>query len=306
VQIQKTNDAGEPLGGACFTVGELAVCDNDENDANGDDGFIVVGNLPAGPVTVTETTPPPGYNIAGEPQTVELIANETVPVSFVNALIVGSVSITKTDDAGNPLGGACFVVDGRDVCDNGDGDDDGAEGTIVVSGIAVGPINVTESSAPEAYIPSGETQSIEIFENEVSPLTFVNTRRLGAVSLTKTNEAGEPLGGACFTVGEQTVCDDDENDSNGEPGIVDIANVPVGSVEISESTAPEGYAGGDPQTVEVVEGETATATFVNTLLVGNIRITKTDEAGELLGGACFTFDGQIVCDNEEGDGNDEA
>ena len=126
---------------------------------------------------------------------------------------------------------------------------------------------------PEGYAGS-DPQTVEIVEGETATATFTNTLLVGNISITKTNEAGEPLGGACFTFDGQIVCDNEEGDGNEEAGIIDASGVPIGSVE-TESTAPAGHAiSGDPQTVEVVTGETATVTFINVQLFGAVSITK--------------------------------
>ena len=126
------------------------------------------------------------------------------------------------------------------------------------------------------------------------------------MSIQNTDENGEPLGGACFTVGEVSVCDNEEGDANDEAGVIDLTGVAAGSVDVSETSAPAGYAAsGEAQTVEVPQGETVTVAFTNTPLVGNLQYHQ-DRSMEPLGGACFTAGGQTVCDNEDGDANEET
>ncbi len=304
VTINKNNDSGEPLGGACFTIGDIDVCDNDDTDLNDAEGVIEVDGVPTGTVDVTETSAPEGYAVAA-PQSVDVRQDERATITVVNTLLTGSVQILKTDENGEPLSGSCFLVDGQEVCDGGETDENEADGAILVSEIEIGPIVVSETVAPDGYALAADAQTVEIQTDAIVDVTFVNALAVGIVSITKTDENGEPLAGACFTVGEMEVCDNQEGDANPADGLVDVAGIPVGTVDVTETVAPENYvAAAEPQSVEVGEGETVPVTFVNTLAIGTLIITKSDEAGEPLGGACFTVDGgEPVCDNGDSDEN---
>ena len=214
---------------------------------------ILLEDVPAGTYSVGEQ-PIDGF-ITPDPQDVEIVAGETAQLSLSNAPSLGTVSIQNTDENGEPLGGACFTVGEVSVCDNEEGDANDEAGVIDLTGVAAGSVDVSETSAPAGYAASGEAQTVEVPQGETVTVAFTNTPLVGNLSITKTDQDGTPLGGACFTAGGQTVCDNEDGDANEETGIIDIGNVSVGSVEISESTVPEGYAGGDPQTVEVVEGD---------------------------------------------------
>ncbi|MGE3797709.1 MAG: SpaA isopeptide-forming pilin-related protein [Thermomicrobiales bacterium] len=305
VTINKNDEAGDPLGGACFTIGDIAVCDNDDTDVNEAEGVIEVSGIPTGSVDITETSAPEGYAVAA-PQSVEVVQDESALVTFVDALLTGSVQILKTDEAGEPLAGACFLVDGQEICDGAEGDESESDGVILVSEIEIGPIVVSETSAPEGYALAAEAQTVEILVDAIVDVTFVNPLAVGTVSIVKTDADGEPLGGACFAVGDLAVCDNQDGDTNPDEGAIEVTGVAVGAVEVRETSAPENYvADAEPQNLDVAENETVTATFVNTLSVGSLTITKTDDAGELLAGACFSVDGgENICDNDESDQND--
>jgi hypothetical protein len=102
--ILKTDTAGDPLSGACFTItpdprtgtDSLVLCDNDANDECPADGVFCLSELICGlTVTVEETTVPDGYQGAAE-QTVTI--GETVELTFENTreMDCGTVCAAQT------------------------------------------------------------------------------------------------------------------------------------------------------------------------------------------------------------------
>jgi len=102
--ILKTDTAGDPLSGACFTItpdprtgtDSLVLCDNDGNDECPADGVFCLSELICGlTVTVEETTVPDGYQGAA-PQTITI--GETVEVTFENTreMDCGTVCAAQT------------------------------------------------------------------------------------------------------------------------------------------------------------------------------------------------------------------
>ncbi|MEZ4500872.1 MAG: SpaA isopeptide-forming pilin-related protein, partial [Thermomicrobiales bacterium] len=304
VRIEKTDQNGQPLAGACFSIGGVEVCDNAEGDTNGDDGVIEVSGIPTGAVDIVETVAPEGYVTAGG-ATVEVVADSVVTAAFSNVRLVGTVRIVKTDENGGPLGGSCFSVGGTEVCDNGDGDLNPDGGIIEVGSVPTGTVDVAETSAPEGYTIAGPAQ-VEVVSNETAEITISNARAIGAISISKSDQDGNPLAGSCFTINGTEFCDNGDLDENEEPGQIDVSNLPSGSTEVIESTTPTGYAGADPQTIDIPVGDTASVSFTNTRILSSVSITKTDGNGSPLGGACFTVgERDEICDNGDGDLNAE-
>ncbi|CAN5566421.1 hypothetical protein BH23CHL5_BH23CHL5_00970 [soil metagenome] len=306
VVIQKLDENGTPLGGACFSIAGTTICDNGDRDENDAEGFIQVSGVAAGEVTILETVSPEGYRAALETETVTVVTGETVSATFTNIRLVGAVLIEKVDDAGVPLGGACFSVGDVEVCDNGDGDENDEAGVILVSGFPIGIVSIVETAAPEGYRLSAEPQTVEIVTDETTTLSFTNTLMQGALQILKVDEAGEPIGGSCFSIDGQEICDNSEADESNEAGVIELSGLSVAEIEIFESTAPDGYGGATGfQNVEIVDNETVTVSFVNVRLVGRLEISKVDESGNLIAGACFSVAGQEICDNGGGDLNSD-
>ncbi|MEZ4500869.1 MAG: SpaA isopeptide-forming pilin-related protein [Thermomicrobiales bacterium] len=117
--------------------------------------------------------PPAGFDPApavsavvtdGETTNVQLQVGGQAPPEETPAPDTGVLIINKIDVNGNALPGSCFQVgDGAPVCDNGEGDADGLDGTIRIEGVPAGDQAVNETTAPEGYLPAaGQIASISL------------------------------------------------------------------------------------------------------------------------------------------------
>jgi hypothetical protein len=185
--ILKTDTAGGPLSGACFTItpdpwtgtDSVTVCDNDANDECPEDGVFCLSGLICGlNVTVEETTVPDGY-VGAEPQIA--IIGETPELIFENTEEKCELTIYKVDGSGEPLAGACFTItpdprtgtDSLVLCDNDANDECPADGVFCLSELICGlTVTVEETTVPDGY-QGAAPQTVII--GETVELTFVNT-----------------------------------------------------------------------------------------------------------------------------------
>ncbi len=304
--INKQDADGNPLAGACFTVGDgPEICDNGDGDADPTDGVIQIDNLEVGQPVLEETTAPDGYEPDRVRRRVRVTAGETRTYDVVNNPLAtptptpvptGNLVAYTNDDQGNPVGGVCYQVTNYEepVCDeDGDGD-------MGLPDSPAGEYTVQQVSVPDGYDldPQPQTQTLE--GGARIEFTFVSARQNGSITITKT-DGNDPLGGACFTVdGGDQICDDVDGEND---GTIVVENVAPGEHEVAEAQAPAGYNGADPQTVEVQPGQNAEVTFVNSAQTGSLAIHKQDENGDPLGGACFDVGGNEFCDDQSGDNN---
>ncbi|MEZ4500870.1 MAG: SpaA isopeptide-forming pilin-related protein [Thermomicrobiales bacterium] len=191
------------------------------------------------------------------------------------------------------------------IHDDADGDIDDRNGVIEILDVPAGDYMVTETTVPDGYV-GGADVPMTIVPGERAEVTVMNEFATGSISIAKIDEEGTPIGGACFVVGEQEVCDNAEADASVEPGIIQVDGLRTGAVTIAESVAPEGFnLDPNPQTVDVL-GEVTSVSFVNTVITGSLIINKTDENGAFLEGSCFIVNDVEFCDNGDGDENPET
>jgi hypothetical protein len=179
----------------------------------------------------------------------------------LNFNVCGSIKVIKIDDAtpGNPLSGAEFDL----LADNAPvGGSPGAEDTFVddcvtdASGVCLfsdvleGEYWVVETLAPLGYdLASPAFQHVTVVGGVTTPVTvtFVNPRPRGAILLTKTAKSARdgvgddkliPLEGVAFTIAGEPV-------STNADGQACVDGLLFGAYDVTEVTAPTGYAG-DP------------------------------------------------------------
>ncbi len=330
VRILKTDENGDPLGDACFSLSGRnsygPVCDNGDGDGDGTTGTILIEEVVLGRYTVTETQAPEGYDAADD-QPVTVSASGPAELTIPNSPPVpetGSVEITLLDSNGDPLGGACFglIADTEiaPVCDEGpnDGDDPGVAGTILISDIPAGDYTLTQTQAPDGYV-AADDQPVQVTAGQTLRVKLANQATpppVGSIVVTKEDPQGGTLTGACFSLAgpEAQVCDGDPADPATDPGVVRFDDVSVGSYIVTETVAPEGYLVAEAQRAVVTPGGEVELTFVDQPAppqTGNVRIRVQNQEGQEVDGGCFALraadvDVAAACDSGDGDGDDEA
>jgi hypothetical protein len=271
VKITKLDDAtpGNPLAGAEFTLytdnapigGTRGAEDTitTKTCTTGADGTCEIPNVVPGEYWVVETVTPTGHDSAAD-QHVTVKANEQVSVTFVNVRQLGSVKITKTDDATspNPLAGAEFTLYEDNAPTSGTrGAEDLAtnktcttdtDGTCTITGVLPGPYWVVETKTPANH-DSAADQHVTVTANEQTSVSFVDPRHRGAILVTKTRKhaasgpGDHPQADVGFTVNGVTKT----TDANGR---VCFDGLLFGDYTVHEVT-PAGYKGEADKTVTV-------------------------------------------------------
>ncbi|MFT8469792.1 MAG: SpaA isopeptide-forming pilin-related protein [Oenococcus sp.] len=302
-QLTKTDNQGNPLVGATFKVVDKQGKDVQTGLISDKDGHVTVDNLAPGQYEFYETKAPAGYvlNTTGVPFMIHTAAKGQPAVAKVTENFVnyqGSATLTKTDEAGNPLSGAIFKVVDKNGKDVQTGLTTGSDGKVTVANLAPGQYIFYETQAPIGYIlnktgiaftihtaAKGQPVQVDASDN------FINYQ--GSATLTKVSADGTKLAGAEFKLVDSkgsTVIDKLVSDKDGK---VTATHLAPGDYSFVETKAPAGYvlnttptnftiaasAKGQPQVVVASEG------FIN--YKGSAQLTKVDAKGNPLAGAIF-------------------
>lgn len=189
-------------------------------------------------------------------------------------------------------------------------------GAFVIAELPTGDYTVTEFNNAKDYSPKQQTQKIKITKNTVAVLTFTNIRDTGNASIVKkwtnpngltTAQKAELEKNVYFTVKNadgaylKAVSKNGKYVYNGSQTAearfmltnskFELTELPTGKYTITEINKAEGYLPKTQvKTITVTKDATASAEFVNKVIVGNVTLTKVDEdyPENKLTGAIFT------------------
>lgn len=216
VLVHKADEGGSPLGGAVFA---LTGTDADGSAVSleaetGADGLASFEHVPTGSYEVRETKPPAGYRLSAAVLKVT-VGQETAGLTYdlnVDAPVVNelnSLTVSKVDEAGAPLAGAVFALEGTFADGSSDPlvwtsgtDVETIAGKLVASNV----YRLVERSAPLHYVRTYEPREAmmdahgALFERAVgasawstvqgNALVVANDPVRGQVEVTKTVSGG--------------------------------------------------------------------------------------------------------------------
>lgn len=207
----------------------------------------------------------------------------------------GYVEIIKTDDeTGLPLEGAVYGL--YDSSDNLVAElTTGADGKALSAILDEDEYYLKETSAPEGYLIDDSRHTVSVPQNGTTlSVELSDTQIKGYVALTKVGEQDDPLEGAVYGL----YASDDSlvyKLTSDEKGYAISPLIPYGSYYFKEISAPVKYNLNDEAIpFSVTEhGVTISLSAEDTLIRGQVQITKTGENGEPLSGVIYgVFDSE--------------
>ena len=277
VQFTKTNESGKELIGAQFKLTSLTdETVTYESNVTGDDGIVKFEDVVPGDYKLTEIKTPTGYQTISPIQvrvskegTITRLDGGELLEQVKNTLKPIDVSLHKTDEKGNALTGATFVLkdkDGKEFPFTAD-----TNGLHQLDGITSGEYELFETVAPDGYQVLGKIGDLVIDDYGVPTFTpdpnlnqnisaslnpdskdsvsiilsdITNVLKPFDLTVNKTDDQKKALEGAEFTLTKEG--DDSFKivlpGENGSPtSKFEFKNLAPGTYFLEETDAPDGY-----------------------------------------------------------------
>lgn len=331
----KDSETQKRLAGAVYELyqanGDQVFADGDgiysETGANsrfttGASGQLQISGLPWGSYYFVEITAPTGYKLDSDPVYFSLGTGQydeetdtvAVHVTAYNEQKTASITLQKSDaESGGAIKDAVYSL--YQVSTEGEkelssGLKTNAAGEIIVTDLKFGTYYFTETRNAGGYLmPEGEearTESVVLDASTAGKMVEVghtNERRTGSVNMTKTDDAGQLVGGAEYALyykdendGEYTlfgsyVTQDEKNAA--DYGEISVDQLPWGMYYFIETKAPKGYELSAEQIAFIVDRDTVQnliyLTTVDQRKAGSVKLIKTDKNNQdlCLQGAVF-------------------
>ena len=306
ITVKKEDEDGKPLAGAEFMLSGPKI-DKKTTDNSGVAEFT---GLEAGKYFIIEKTAPKGYGRYDGTVTVEIkadgtatvddlpkgisFADETVTLTWTNTRDKGSISITKTGSANNPLQGAVFGLykDAAAAEKPIDTQQTDKNGEALFADLEAGKYYVKEIAAPNGYVLDETIRPFTIGGNNAWDVktNIENSLKQYTLKLTKKGDDGKLLPGVEFTLSGNGIT---KKSASGQDGVVKFEGLPFGRYTITETKAPQGYVPAGSINVEV-KGDGSNGSVIQVGDVINKRtkltVTKFAEDGKTaLPGAKFVI-----------------
>jgi len=289
-------------------------------------GDCSIANVPPGSYWASETTTPGGYITASDKAVTVTVGGspgtgDSESLTFVDQAAAGTINIHKTGLGGAALAGAQFTLYTDNAPIGGSlGLNDTATSTTCTTDNSgncsmtapPGDYWLVETVTPAGYDTADPTSVNVGIGGQAGQGATVNVPISdpvvnGTVVINKTGTGGVSLNGATFTLYVNNA-----PTTGTSPGVEDtittktcttaggtcsIASVAPGDYWVVETTTPNGYDTAAPQKVTVGVGATAhvgdtdTLSFLDPVVNGTVKITKTDDATtpNPVQGATFTL-----------------
>lgn len=309
ISITKT-DGNQPLSGAFFGLYKDAAAAEEPIDIQKTDknGKALFADLEAGTYYVKEIAAPNGYALSDEVHTFIIGNGENAAwdcgKTITNQLKKYTLKLTKKGDDGKLLEGVEFEISGNGISKIATS---GQGGVVKFEGLPFGRYTITETKAPQGYVPAGSI-NVEVkgdgSNGSVIQVGDVINKRT-KLTVTKFAEDGKTkLPGAEFIIrngeGKYVKVDginfvsftDKDNATKlttGSEGTFAIEYLPLGEYVLEEVKAPDGYLTiSDPKNF-TIKNESTAVSVGNTRIKADLKIIKTDENGKLLEGIRFVL-----------------
>lgn len=292
--IATDESAGTRLPNAVIVLsgknGEVATLTTDSS------GEATYQNLAYGDYTLKEKTAPTHYSLYSKELSFSVTeAGKTIEKTIPHSKGFSTLEILNLGENKAKLSGSTFDIFPKGSSEKVHTGTTNSEGKISLV-LPLGSYEIKQTTAAKGYLLNETVTAAELKENGAVVLVEIQNQKkptvYGTVEISKIDEAdsAKKLEGAVFVISGKETNEKVSEIKTDSSGTVK-ATLPVGEYEISELTAPMGYAlTNEKQSIQVEENKTASVTFKNKALpkeTGNLQIVKTDSEKHLLSGAVF-------------------
>jgi uncharacterized surface anchored protein len=266
----KTN---APLAGATYRIEGIDQA-YDNSVTTGRDGMASVEELFSGSYKIYEISPPEGYLLSNEVQTVHYDGERSINVTFCNDPMA-VIELQKQDaQTGAPVSAVFDVFKDTEHIDT-----IRVDGSYTLSGLSEGTYTFVEVSCPGNYILNPTPHSIHVDPGSSHTVTYdliiTNQKKPGLEIWKYDQTTKQPLPDVTFAVYRDTELYG-QFTTNAE-GCIYLDNLLPGTYLVQEIAADDAHVvNSTPQQVEIRAGDTVkTLVFFNSLKPG-IHLTKVD------------------------------
>lgn len=310
--LNKADDT--PLGGAKFTLTTIDGTVISDAIEVGHDGTTNLPQLEAGYYVLTQTKAPDGFSLNAEKLQLKVGTGEPTVVTFYNQA-QATLHVLSVDKDGNGISGMKVKITRLDQSLVGEYMTD-STGRVIVNNVEPGWYVISEVAAPDGYVASSETQTIEVKANTVTQATFTHNKVAGLQILTTVSQTNKPLVGATYTI-EKLNGERVGTYTSNEQGLIYV-NLSPDTYVVKQTALPDGYTvDSAPRNVTVGTDSTTQLTY-SVGQLSSMRILITDSAtgngiygmrfllktvgGEIIGEYTTNDQGYIVLDRSLTDG----
>ena len=192
-----------------------------------------------------------------------------------------SITINKKDDSNNMLAGATLALYNGDQLIEQWVSTTSAK---TINDINAGTYTIKEISAPNGYTKSQDlTITVDATHLTFDVINVAVPEEKGSITVTKKDNNNQDLAGATIKLYNQAGTEVGSWTSSAASTSHTFTDLPVGTYTLRETGTPVGYMTANDITVNVTNGNTASANFINQPT--SVTIKKVDENNQPLAGA---------------------
>jgi len=293
IRIEKVDQNGEKVPGVEFKVtdksGKVIT-----QTKTGQNGILVITDLPIGEYIVEEISAPDGYIMDSTQHPVTVQTGKTAILKIVNEKIYGGLEILKIDeDDKTPIENVKFEIYNSNKQKIGEiTTGRNGKGIFKSDNMANGTYYYKEVTTPDGYVTDNKMYEFKITDNvKIAKVTVTNKKIRGTLEITKLDDSRVGIKDVVFNIlasDKKTVIHQLVTDEN---GFAKLERIPKGTYYYQEEKVPDGYVKdeGIYEFKITNQGQVEKREVINERVKGTLKITKVDDTRVGIKGVKFNI-----------------